>query len=172
MGGCCLGQIKLNADGGVSVDQYLETSAPGVYAAGDIAEYPCTVQIGTRVRIEHYNVAHQHGRIAARNMVAGSAGKRQPYSSIPYFWTMQFASIRLCGQSRGYDDVVYDGSVEEKKFIAYYGKAGKVVAVATMGRDPMASAAAELMRDNRLPSMAQLKANSSISLISLLAPSS
>jgi pyruvate/2-oxoglutarate dehydrogenase complex dihydrolipoamide dehydrogenase (E3) component len=171
--GVCV-QIALGSDGSVVVNEYMETTAAGVFAAGDIADHPCTVTHAltassasassasaaaaqARARIEHWNVAQQQARVAAHNMLAAAGGpspqakaaaalQRRAFRSIPYFWTMQYGSLRLAGNPRGHTELLVDGSVEEKKFTAYYAKHGVVVAVATMGRDPIVSAAAELLR--------------------------
>ena len=75
-------QAGIETDSGVLTDRYLETSAPGIFAAGDIAEYDSVVH-GRRMRIEHWDVAFNHGKYAALNML----GKQQEYDVVPYFWS-------------------------------------------------------------------------------------
>ncbi|KAF5382137.1 hypothetical protein D9615_004300 [Tricholomella constricta] len=126
--------VELEKDGGVKVDKYLRVqNSPdkeNVYAIGawflmcDIAIYP---QIsGDFTRIEHWNVAGNHGRAVGKTI----AGSPQPFVKIPVFWSAQGQQLRYCGVGHGYDDVVVKGDPGAMKFIAYYGKQGKVVAVA------------------------------------------
>jgi len=109
--------IKLESDGGIKVDQYLRVqSGPDtndVYAIGDIAVYP---QIdGVHARIEHWNVAGNHGRAVGKTI----AGSPQPFIKVPIFWSA--GGLRYCGVGHGYDDVFVKGNAAEQKFIAYYG---------------------------------------------------
>jgi apoptosis-inducing factor 3 len=109
------GKLPLELDGSILVDNHLRVvSAPkgNVYAAGDIA---C---IAGGFRVEHWNVAHQQGRIAGRNLASQS---KACYESVPFFWTMQFGkSIRFTGSNRGYDDVIIRGDLETYVFEAFY----------------------------------------------------
>lgn len=132
----------------VLVDEYLRAES-GIYAAGDIARFKNLAFGGETTRIEHWNVAMNQGRVAALNIL----GKKVPFTQTPYFWTVQFGgSIRYVGHAVSFDEVIVDGKPEEdKKFAAYICKRGKVLAVCTFGRDPIASAAGELLRENRMP---------------------
>ncbi|KAJ6631031.1 flavoprotein [Mycena sp. CBHHK59/15] len=119
--------MPLEKDGGVKVDETLKV--PGydaVYAVGDIAHYP-QVETGEFRRIEHWNVAGNQGRAVGKTI----AGSPQPFLKVPIFWSAQGQNIRYCGIGSGYDDIFIKGNVDELKFIAYYIKSGKVVAVAT-----------------------------------------
>ncbi|THH10887.1 hypothetical protein EW145_g1008 [Phellinidium pouzarii] len=119
--------FSLERDGGVLVDEYLRVAGldDSVYAIGDIAVYPQTETSGTR-RIEHWNVASNHGRAVGRAI----AGKPEPFAKIPVFWSAQGQQLRYCGLGHGFDDVYIQGNPAELKFVAYYFKGGKVVAVA------------------------------------------
>ncbi|KAJ7746649.1 hypothetical protein B0H16DRAFT_1556608 [Mycena metata] len=146
--------VTLEKDGGVKVDEQLRV--PGytdVYAVGDIAHYPQS-ETGEFRRIEHWNVAGNQGRAVGKTI----AGSPQPYLKVPIFWSAQGQNIRYCGIGSGYDDIFIKGSVDELKFIAYYIKGGKVVAVATMQNDPVVSCASELLRLGLMPSPEELRA--------------
>ncbi len=92
-------------------------AADGVFAAGDIARFPLPLIDNQKTNIGHWQLAHNHGRVAAHNML----GKEEEFSSIPYFWTVQYGkSIRYCGHAQSWDEIIYNGSPEEKKFAAFY----------------------------------------------------
>jgi NADPH-dependent 2,4-dienoyl-CoA reductase/sulfur reductase-like enzyme/nitrite reductase/ring-hydroxylating ferredoxin subunit len=118
-------------DKGVLVNSFLETSVPGIYAAGDIASYPDPISTG-RARIEHWVVAERQGQVAAANML----GKRETFSSAPFFWTEQYGiSIRYVGRASGWDAVTLEGDIESGSMIARYFSDGAHCATATIGRD-------------------------------------
>ncbi|KAJ7678510.1 hypothetical protein B0H17DRAFT_944488 [Mycena rosella] len=148
--------MPLEKDGGVKVDENMKV--PGyndVYAVGDIAHYP-QVETGEFRRIEHWNasVAGNQGRAVGKTI----AGHPQPFLKVPIFWSAQGQNIRYCGIGSGYDDIFIKGNPEELKFIAYYIKDGKVVAVATMQNDPVVSCSSELLRLGLMPSPEELRA--------------
>ncbi|KAK7032856.1 hypothetical protein R3P38DRAFT_2919316 [Favolaschia claudopus] len=146
--------MELEKDGGVKVDQYLKVAGHSdVYAVGDIAHYP-QAETGEFRRIEHWNVAGNHGRAVGKTI----AGQLQPFLKVPYFWSAQGQNIRYCGIGSGHDDVFIKGSLDDLKFIAYYIKSGKVIAVATMQNDPVCSAASELLRLGLMPTVEELRA--------------
>ncbi|MCC6792396.1 MAG: FAD-dependent oxidoreductase [Thermomicrobiales bacterium] len=121
----------LAVEEGVTVDQYLETSVAGIYAAGDIAAYPNPAGDGRRMRIEHWVVAERQGQTVARNML----GDRSPYAMQPFFWTEQHAATaRYVGHAPA-SDVVLAGSVAERDFTACFFDDDRLDAVLTMGRD-------------------------------------
>ena len=133
-------------DGGVIVDEYLR-AADGLYAAGDIACFSSPLT-GERQRIEHWRTALQQGKVAASNM----AGKGIPYTCVPFFWTRQFdAGLSYVGHAEGWDDIVFDGDVSARDFLAFFVKKDRVLAVAGMNRDREMAAAEELMAQDRMP---------------------
>ncbi|KAI5122548.1 hypothetical protein M0805_005275 [Coniferiporia weirii] len=146
--------FTLERDGGVRVDEFLRVSGLGgsVYAIGDIAVFPQTETSDAR-RIEHWNVASNHGRAVGRAI----AGKPEPFAKIPVFWSAQGQQLRYCGLGHGFDDVFIQGNPAELKFVAYYFKAGKVVAVASMQSDPVVTKCSELMRLGLMPSAEEIK---------------
>ncbi|PCH42677.1 hypothetical protein WOLCODRAFT_163963 [Wolfiporia cocos MD-104 SS10] len=145
----------LDKSGAVLVDEFLRVKGlDGVYAIGDIAMYP---QPGTGElrRIEHWNVAGNQGRATGKTI---AEGKPQPFVKIPVFWSAQGQQLRYCGVGAGFDDVIMVGNPDEMKFIAYYVKDDKVVAVASMQQDPVVSKASELLRLGLMPSPSELRA--------------
>jgi len=131
--------IELAADGGVPVDARLLVAA-GLYAAGDIARFPLGGD-GPPIRVEHWRVAEQHGRIAALNML----GQDKVFDAVPVFWTIQFMKqLVYIGHAGEWDRVVLHGDPDSQDFLAYYVKDGVVRAAAGMGRDRDAAALIEL----------------------------
>jgi 3-phenylpropionate/trans-cinnamate dioxygenase ferredoxin reductase subunit len=109
---------------GILVDEYLETSAPGIFAAGDVADawHPT---LGARIRVEHWDNARRQGRAAARNML----GKEEPYARIPFFYSDQFdLAMEYAGVAATWDQVVFRGVPASRAFIAFWLKDGQVLA--------------------------------------------
>lgn len=145
--------IPLNKDGSVTTNEFLAVK-PDVFAAGDIALFPSPFGHGEPVRIEHWQIAHHLGRVAARNILK----KPTPVDTVPYFWTVLFGkSVRYCGYSRGYDKFVYEGDLETPKFVGYYLKSDKVVAVVSLDSDPKVSEYANKMKMGQFPTLEELK---------------
>lgn len=116
---------------GILVDEFLETSVPGVFAAGDIAEWRDKEHVETR-RVEHWVVAQRQGQVAAENML----GLRQPFLSVPFFWSAHYdVTIRYVGYARSWDAIDVEGSIEGRDCMIQYKKDGRTVAVASIGRD-------------------------------------
>jgi len=87
-------------------------------------------------------------------------GKQTEARSVPYFWTTQYGkSLRYCGHALSFDDLYIDGNLEKLEFVAYYIREGKVVAAASISRDPVVSAIAELLACGKMPSATELKNN-------------
>jgi NADPH-dependent 2,4-dienoyl-CoA reductase/sulfur reductase-like enzyme len=121
----------LSTDNGVLVDQYLETSASGIYAAGDIAAYPEPIS-GDRARIEHWTVAERQGQVAAANML----GIRTKFDSAPFFWTEQYGvTLRYVGHATPADMVKVDGDITGRYATVRYFEDGRQIASASLNRD-------------------------------------
>lgn len=139
-------------DGGVLVDRQLRATE-GLWAAGDIAHFP-SPQTGDRIRVEHWRVAQQHGRVAAYGM----AGREATYDGVPFFWSGQFdVRPRYLGHADAWDDVVVDGDLDAKDFIAYYVQDGRVLAACGVGRDRAMAALHALMLAGEAPSAAAVR---------------
>lgn len=150
--------IKLEKDGSLKTDEnFSVVGLKDVYAVGDIATYPYHGPggEGKYVRIEHWNVAQNAGRTVASQIVAPTR-KAKPFT--PVFWSALTAQLRYCGNTiGGWDDLVIQGSLDEGSWAGFYTKGDIVVAVATMGKDPVMSQSAELMALGKMPSKSQLK---------------
>jgi len=121
----------LAVDHGVIVNRFLETSAPGIYAAGDIARYP-EPRTGALARIEHWVVAHRQGRTAARNAL----GRAEPYADAPFFWSQHYdVPIAYVGYAPSWDAIAVEGSFETRDVTVEYRREGAVVAMASVFRD-------------------------------------
>ncbi len=139
-------------DGSIETDKYLK-AAENVYAAGDVARFPFWLT-GEHVRIEHWRLAEQLGRVAGRNM----AGKETAYESVPFFWTNQAGIyFRYVGHAPSWDDIIIHGTVAQKDFLAYFIKNGVVTAVAGSGRDKELTAVHELIRTKKMPSPEKIR---------------
>lgn len=129
----------LTTDKGVVVDQYLQTSAEHIYAAGDVARYPLA-QTGEHVRIEHWVVAERQGQAVARNLL----GQRVPYTDVPFFWSAHYdVTLNYVGHAEHWDKIEIDGSLAARDCIVRYSANGKILAVLTIARD-LASLEAEV----------------------------
>ena len=122
----------LEIDNGVVCDETC-LAAPGVVAAGDVARWPNRL-FGQSMRVEHWDNAIDQGMAAARRLLAGDGA--EPFAPVPWFWSDQYdRKIQLAGRSGPEDDVaVVTGSVDERRFAAIYGRAGRIVAVLGFNR--------------------------------------
>jgi 3-phenylpropionate/trans-cinnamate dioxygenase ferredoxin reductase subunit len=123
----------LPVDNGVVCDETCAV-APGVVAAGDVARWPNT-RFGETMRVEHWDNAVEMGAHAARTLLAmAGGGAGEPYTPVPWFWSDQYdRKIQLAGRASAGDEVaVVAGSIEERRFVAFYGRDGRVVGVLGM----------------------------------------
>jgi 3-phenylpropionate/trans-cinnamate dioxygenase ferredoxin reductase subunit len=122
--------LELGESGGVACSSRLETSVPGIYAAGDMCEYDSPLH-GHQVRIEHWDVAAEHGKTAARNMLGADA----PHDVVPYFWSdlADWANLEYVGAGDG-DRQVIRGSIDDGEFTAFSLDGDRVVSAVTVGR--------------------------------------
>jgi NADPH-dependent 2,4-dienoyl-CoA reductase/sulfur reductase-like enzyme/nitrite reductase/ring-hydroxylating ferredoxin subunit len=121
----------LKIDHGVIVDECLRTSAADVFAAGDIARYPAHF-LGDLIRVEHWVHAERQGQTAARNML----GRREPFRSVPFFWTQQFdLAVNVTGHADGWDAANAEGDVSKRHGLVRFMRNGRMIATASVGRD-------------------------------------
>ena len=152
--------MEFAEDGGVIVDQHLH-AGHGLYAAGDLANFPLPRASGEsqRVRIEHWRVAQQHARLAARNLAAGEPRfTLADEGFVPFFWTFHFGQrMNYVGHAGGNTEVILDGDPRQPPFLAYYARDGQVLAAAGTHRDADLAAIHELLRAEKMPSPERLR---------------
>ncbi len=121
----------LEVDDGIVCDHRLESSVPGIFAAGDVCSWQSELH-GRRLRVEHWDVALQQGRHAARAMM----GSDEPYREVPYFFSdlADWAGLEYVGPAAEWDEVVWRGDRDSGEFSAWYLKDGAVAAALAVGR--------------------------------------
>lgn len=123
--------LELGERGGIRCSSGLETSVPGIYAAGDVCEYDSPIH-DRPVRIEHWDVAFNHGRTAALNMLGGG----QPHDVVPYFFSdlADWSSMEYVGPAYAWDEEIVRGSIDEGEFSLWYLDQGRVAGALSVGR--------------------------------------
>lgn len=128
-------ECGLTMDKGLAVNEYLETSDPKIFAAGDVARFP-DAHSEIRIRIEHWMVAERQGQVAARNML----GQRVRFDDVPFFWSAHYDALTIgyTGHAEGWESTVTDGSIEKMDCAVSFIHEGRRTALATINRDKQA----------------------------------
>jgi NADPH-dependent 2,4-dienoyl-CoA reductase/sulfur reductase-like enzyme len=124
-------EAGLSVSNGIQVDTHLQTSVPGIFAAGDVAGFPDALS-GARVRVEHWAVAERQGQVAAINILGGA----ERYETTPFFWSAHYdESLRYVGHAPKWDKIEIGGSIEARDFTARYSFEGRLLAAVSLNRD-------------------------------------
>ncbi len=124
--------LEIGNNGGVVVDTHLQTAVPGIFAAGDMAEYESVVHGGRRLRVEHWDVAFNQGKTAALNML----DRDQPHDVVPYFFSdlSDWASLEYIGPAYEWEQEIVRGSIDDGEFTMFYLHDGRVAGALSVGR--------------------------------------
>src|SRR5262245_29060017 len=134
--------LELTDGGAILCSQTLETSASGVYAAGDACDYDSVVH-GRRVRVEHW----EHARAQGSHVGSLIAGENKPFEEIPYFWSdlADWATLESVGPAQSWDQEVVRGSIDDGEFTIFYLDGGRMQGAMTVGRGDDPEKAREAM---------------------------
>jgi len=134
----------LEIDDGIVCDSKLQTSAEGIYAAGDCCSYESVIH-GRRIRVEHWDVAMQQGMHAARNMLGADAD----YEVVPYFFSdlADWASLEYVGPAKDWDEEIWRGDREQGEFSVWYLKDGRVAGALSVERSEDLAEARRMLAD-------------------------
>lgn len=137
--------LQIGERGGVLCSSRLESSTPGVFAAGDICEYESILHGGAAMRIEHWDVAFNHGKTAAMNML----GRDVAHDVVPYFYSVlgDWGELEYVGPAYEWDEEIVRGSLDDGAFTNWYLKDGAVKAALTFGRSDDLDHARRLLTD-------------------------
>jgi 3-phenylpropionate/trans-cinnamate dioxygenase ferredoxin reductase component len=140
-------------DNGIVVDEFCRTGVEGIYAAGDVANHYHPV-FERRIRVEHWQNALDQGPAAARSML----GKAEPYEEVPWFWSDQYDfNLQYAGFHTEWDELVVRGNTEERNFIAFYRKDGRVLAAVAVNRGRDLRRSMRLIKAQRPVDVAKLR---------------
>jgi 3-phenylpropionate/trans-cinnamate dioxygenase ferredoxin reductase subunit len=148
-----LADTGVEIDNGIVVDEFCRTSVEGIYAAGDVANHYHPV-FERRIRVEHWQNALKQGPAAARSMLR----KGELYDEVPWFWSDQYdANLQYAGFHTEWDELVVRGSMEERNFVAFYRKDGRVLAAVALNQGKDLRRSMRLIKEGGLADVTKLR---------------